>query len=116
REALSFPGSTQMKYLGQFFTSFGWWELRPDNDLLSEQPGGDDPARHVSASRSEKGDLAVIYLPVGGEVSLRAGTLREGLKASWFDPRGGQSTIAESSGKNTFRAPNDLDWVLLLRK
>jgi hypothetical protein len=116
REALSFPGSTQMKYLEQFFTSFAWWKLKPDNHLLFEQPGGDDPARHVSASRSEEGDLAVIYLPVGSEVKLRAGVLASGLRASWFDPRSGQSTAAQPIGADTFRAPNELDWVLLLRQ
>jgi hypothetical protein len=116
REALSFPGSTQMKYLEQFFTSVDWWELRPDNNLLSEQPGGDDPARHVSASRSEKGDLGVLYLPVGGEVKLRAGVLAKDLQGTWFDPRTGERTAARPSGESTFRAPSELDWVLLLRK
>ena len=116
REALPFPGSTQMKYLEGFFTSFPWWELRPDDKLLSEQPGGDDPARHVSAARSEKGDLAVLYLPVGGEVRLKSGILRKGLQAKWFDPRTGRSTAAQPTGDNSFRAANELDWVLLLRK
>src|SRR6185436_324633 len=80
REALSFPGSVQMKYLEEFFTSLHWWELSPDNDLLAEQPAGEDPIRHVSASRSEKGDLALLYLPVGGEVKLKAGSMTSGLK------------------------------------
>jgi Protein of unknown function (DUF4038)/Domain of unknown function (DUF5060)/Putative collagen-binding domain of a collagenase len=116
RESLPFPGSTQMKYLEGFFTSFPWWELRPDDKLLSGQPGGDDPALYVSAARSEKGDLAVLYLPVGGEVRLKAGILTKGLQAKWFDPRTGQSTAARPTGDNTFHAPNELDWVLLLRK
>jgi hypothetical protein len=105
-----------MKYLEWFFTSFPWWELRPDDKLRSGQPGGDDPARYVSAARSEKGDLAVLYLPVGGEVRLKAGILTKGLQAKWFDPRSGRSTAAQPTGDNTFRAPNELDWVLLLRK
>jgi hypothetical protein len=116
REALSFPGSTQMKYLAEFFTSFAWWELRPDNSLLSEQPGGDDPARYVSASRSEKRDLGAIYLPVGCEVKLRPGALMKDLQAKWFNPRTGQGLSAQPVGEGIFRAPDELDWVLLLQK
>jgi hypothetical protein len=114
REALSFPGSTQMKYLDEFFTSIAWWTLRPDANLLAEQPGGDDPARHVSGSRSENGDLMVMYLPVGGKLRFKNGTLREGLQAEWFDPRTGQRMPIQSSGQDAFQSPDQQDWVLLL--
>ena len=103
-----------MKYLGEFFNSIPWWTLRPDNNLLMEQPGGDNPARHVSASRSEHGDLAVVYLPVGGELKLRPGVLTDGLKAEWFDPRTGRRTPSTPEAPNSFRAPEEQDWVLLL--
>jgi len=115
REALSFPGSTQMKYLGELFNSIPWWTLRPDDNLLAEQPGGMNPAAHVSASRSERGDLAMVYLPVGGELKLRPGILAEGLTAEWFDPRTGRRTPATPEAPSTFRAPEEQDWVLLLR-
>jgi uncharacterized protein DUF4038/uncharacterized protein DUF5060/collagenase-like protein with putative collagen-binding domain len=115
REALPFPGSTQMKYLEEFFTSIAWWTLRPDDSLLTEQPGGDDPARHVSASRSEKGDLAVVYLPIGGSVKLRDGVLRTGLQAEWFNPRLGSRTRIQSPRSSVFQAADQQDWVLLLR-
>ena len=114
REALSFPGSTQMKYLEEFFTSIAWWTLRPDANLLTEQPGGDDPARHVSASRSENGDLMVMYLPMGGELRFKEGTLRKDLQAEWFDPRTGRRMPIQSSGEGVFQAPDQQDWVLLL--
>jgi Protein of unknown function (DUF4038)/Domain of unknown function (DUF5060)/Putative collagen-binding domain of a collagenase len=114
REALSFPGSVQMQYLDEFFTSIAWWTLRPDANLLAEQPGDDDPARHVSGSRSGSGDLAVMYLPVGGRLTLREGILREGLDAEWFDPRSGRRIPIQSSGQRVFHAPDQQDWVLLL--
>jgi hypothetical protein len=116
KEALPFPGSTQMKYTAELFTSIAWWTLRPDDSLLVEQPGATDPARYISVSRSEKGDLALIYLPVGGEVNLKAGILAEGLAAEWFDPRTGQRTTAQAVAPGTFRAPEEQDWVLLLKK
>jgi Protein of unknown function (DUF4038)/Domain of unknown function (DUF5060)/Putative collagen-binding domain of a collagenase len=106
REALSSPGSTQMKYLEEFFTSIAWWMLRPDANLLAEQPGGDDPARYVSGSRSENGDLVVMYLPVGGNLRFKEGTLREGLQAEWFDPRTGRRMPCHSVEQGVFEAPD----------
>jgi Putative collagen-binding domain of a collagenase/Protein of unknown function (DUF4038) len=97
REAVSLPGSTQMKYLGQFFTSIPWWKLEPDPRLVPQQPTVNDTSNHVSASRSETGDLAVVYFPRGGRVKLGQGKLGEGIRGEWFNPRTGQSTPIEGS-------------------
>jgi hypothetical protein len=104
-----------MKHLAELFTSIAWWTLRPDAHLLAEQPGKNDPTRHVSGARSEDGDLAVIYLPVGGRLSLRQGILKEGAQAEWFDPRTGRRMPSASSEQSTFEAPDQQDWVLLLQ-
>ncbi|HKI33893.1 MAG TPA: DUF4038 domain-containing protein [Gemmataceae bacterium] len=115
REALDLPGSTHVQHAADLFRSLPWWQLRPYQDLLAAQPGGDDPAKHVAAAWSDNGDLAVIYLPVGGEVRLKADRLVEGLKAEWFDPRTGKRKQArEDAGK--YRAPDEEDWVLVLRR
>jgi hypothetical protein len=115
REALDLPGSTHMKYVADLFTSLPWWRLRPYQGLLGGQPGGNDPAKHVAAAWSEDGDLAVIYLPVGGEVRLKVDQLADGLKSEWFDPRTGKRKEAKGDpGK--YRAPDDQDWVLVFRK
>jgi hypothetical protein len=116
RDGLKFAGSTQMKYLGQFFRSIPWWQLVPDDKLLATQPSGDDPARHVSASRSEKGDLILLYLPVGATVSLRPDVPVANLRAEWFDPRTGERSVLKNATGNTFAAPDTKDWVLLLRR
>jgi Protein of unknown function (DUF4038)/Putative collagen-binding domain of a collagenase len=116
REALSFPGSTQMKYLENFFTSIAWWTLRPDSNLLAEQPDGDDPAAHVSGVRSENGDLAVFYLPVGGRLKLKKGALKEGLRAHWFNPRTGHKISVKRSEQAVYQTPDQQDWVLLLAR
>ncbi len=116
KEALPFPGSTQMKYVAEFFTSIPWWTLQPDDNLLVEQPGEADPSRHVSAARSEKGDLAVIYLPVGGAVRLKTGVMLKDLRSEWFDPRTGRKSPAQEEGPGTYHSPEEQDWVLLLQK
>jgi hypothetical protein len=116
REALRFPGSTQMKHLGEMFRSIEWWELAPDEGLLDTQPDGTDAARHVSASRSKKGALALLYLPVGGNVTIRPGVLAAHLRAEWFDPRTGQRSVAKDVARGVFAAPDTSDWVLLLHR
>ena len=89
-----------MKYAAEVFASLPWWKLRPRQDLLVGQPGGDDPAKFVAAGGSDDGDLAMIYLPVGGEVRLKTDRLADGLKAEWFDPRTGKRKMAkDDSGK-----------------
>src|SRR5262249_27973597 len=115
REALAFPGSTQVMYLEQFFSSLPWWRLEPDRSLVVGEP--DDPARFIAASRSQEGDLAVIYVPAGdGRVTLKEHGLQAGLRAEWFDPRTGSRTVAHSDRANEFAAPDTQDWVLLLAR
>lgn len=114
-EALHLPGSRDLAHVSDLFTSLDWWTLRPDQELLQSQPGGDDPTRHVAAARSEAGDLAVVYLPVGGSVTLRPDALRSDLQAEWFNPRTGRRTPAGSAAQRTFTAPDREDWVLVLR-
>jgi hypothetical protein len=117
QEAMALPGSTHMKHLAALFTSLPWWQLRPDAEgLLAAQPGRDEPARHVAAARTENGDVALLYLPVGGAVTLKSGALSNSPQAEWFDPRTGARTPAQAAGQGTFHAPDAQDWVLLLRR
>jgi hypothetical protein len=109
--AKDLPGSQQMKHLAELFTSFEWWKLRPAPELVTEQPGRDDPAKFVAAGRTEDGNTALLYLPVGGEVRVRPDGRRT---AEWFDPRSGKRTAATGED-GRFRAPDAQDWLLVLR-
>lgn len=114
-EAMNFEGSTHMKHAAELFTSIDWWTLEPAPDLIAHQPGTDDPAAFIGAARSSSGDLAILYLPVGGEVLLNTDRIDPGLEASWFDPREGTYTAAEPSSTGAYTAPNSQDWVLLFK-
>jgi len=85
----------------------------PNGEPALSSPSGDDAARRISASRSKKGDLAVIYFPVGGEITVKQGVLKKGLEAEWFNPRNGRRSPARTHKANVFRTPDDRDWVLL---
>jgi hypothetical protein len=114
REAMHFPGSTQMRHLADLFESIPWWTLRPCTDVLEGVPDESDPSRHVSASRSDARDVAILYLPVGGAVRVRSGALLDGLSATWFNPRSGDVQPAKASSRD-YVSPDDRDWVLVFK-
>jgi hypothetical protein len=111
-------------HLYDFFTSITWWKLRPDSKLVaawqasttrSESTAKAATDGKVLAARNEEGDLAVIYLPQGGVVTLDASLLKDGLKPMWFSPRDGGMKIARAVRPKVYRAPDANDWVLLFR-
>ena len=109
-EAVRFEGGEDMAHVAALFTSLDWWALRPAQDFLDGQPGGEDPARFVAAARAEAGLPAVVYLPVGGSVTLAEDAPAE---AYWFNPRDGSRTSATPEGERHFTAPDEQDWALV---
>jgi hypothetical protein len=109
--AMNLPGSRHMHHLAALMTSIDWWTLRPDPTLITRQPEG--PHR-ASASRSSSGDLALIYLPAGGPVTLNTTSLRATLSAAWFNPRTAEREPA-TPDQNTLHPPAQGDWLLLLK-
>ena len=83
---------------------------------LWSSPQDTDAGENVSVLRSAAGDLAVLYFAHGGQITLNDGKLIGGLRAEWFNPRDGSSRSAEPSNLNTYLAPDEEDWVLLLRR
>jgi hypothetical protein len=110
-------------HIYDFFTAITWWTLHPEPTLvLTYQPAarnstGDGSITNakVLASRNKEGDLAVVYLPEGGVVTLKADLLKDGLRPLWFSPRDGGTRVARALRAKTYRAPDAKDWVLLFR-
>jgi len=98
-------------HIVDFFTSIRWWELEPDHTFI--QTAQESLENRIYASRSEKGDLAVVYFSAGGEITVKPGALNEGLEAEWFNPCTGDRKPAESQKSDTYHAPDEQDWVLL---
>ncbi len=117
RQALTMPAAEQMAHLAALFGSLDWPRLTPAPELLAAQPGEEDVRRTIAAARTPEGDLALIYLPEGGEVRLRPGLLRAGLGAAWFDPRTGERLAAAQAADGLrFVAPGSEDWLLVLKR
>jgi hypothetical protein len=82
---MDLPGSFQVAYLGAFMRDYAWWNLRPAQDLLLEQPGEEHFRAHVSLLKSLDSKTILVYLPTRQEVSLRLPSART-YTAKWFDP------------------------------
>ena len=80
----------------------------------SSQNADDGP--NVTALRSSNGELAVLYFARGGQATLNPSRLAVSIQAEWYNPRDGSRRAAELITPNAYRAPDEEDWVLLLRK
>jgi hypothetical protein len=110
REALHLPGAEQVPHLASFFEGLEWWRLVPAPELVVDQPGGH---RHIAASRSAEGDLALVYVPEDREIALRLEQLRPGLSGTWVSPVSGDAQPADL-GEGRLATPAPGDWWLKL--
>ena len=75
-----------------------------------------DGGPNVTALRSSNGELAVLYFARGGQATLNPSRLAVSIQAEWYNPRDGSRCPAKPVASNAYRAPDEEDWVLLLRK
>jgi hypothetical protein len=118
QQALTMPAAEQMAHLVDFFTTIPWWTLRPTPQLLAHQPGREDVRRHIMAAASATQDLAVVYTPAGGEISIDSSALVEGLQGLWCNPRSGarqEAMPVTVDGILAYATPDHEDWLLILR-
>jgi arylsulfatase A-like enzyme len=116
-EAVKLPGNAEMKHMAGLFTSLPWWQLRPANELLRDQPGKADPARFISIAATVDQETLVAYTPKGDPISFDAKARSADLQvARWFNPRTGRFTAAATKEPGRFSPPTpDEDWLLLIQ-
>lgn len=111
------PGIRAMTVMRSCFDRLPWWDLRPAPELLTEQPGDDDPAQFIAAAKTADGRLAVVYIPKGGAVCLDTSSLQHPAVQRWFNPRTGEWTASGPVAATTctLTSPEDEDWVLCIQ-
>jgi hypothetical protein len=124
KQALQLPGSFQMQYLRNLIESRPMLLRIPDQWLIVNDPMG--TGDRIQACRASDGSYAFIYTATGAKLEIRmidriyeklSGT---SIKAYWYDPRLGTSTVIGEFPKTDSRAftpPSSgrgNDWVLVL--
>jgi Putative collagen-binding domain of a collagenase len=124
QQALQLPASSQMQYLRALIESRPMLERIPDQWLLVTDPMG--TTNRIQACRASDGSYAFIYTATGSKMKIRmvdrmyeklSGTT---IRAYWFDPRLGTSTLIgefPKAASRDFTPPSTgigNDWVLVL--
>lgn len=94
-------------HIVDFFTSFEWWKTEPHDELVD----------HGAYCLAKPGELYAVYLPKGGEVTIR---LDPGsYDATWFSTLSDEKLSLPTANGPLWispEAPDHNDWALLLQK
>jgi hypothetical protein len=125
KEAVNQPGAEQMGIGRRLMESRPFLTRVPDDsvivpDRVSTAVPGAGRYRYV-ATRDATGTYAFVYAPVGRGFTVRLDKIAgERVRAWWFNPRNGESTVIGvylNKGEHRFIPPDrgeQLDWVLVL--
>jgi hypothetical protein len=124
------PGRVAYKAFGLFMRSIEWWRLVPDqgSSLVTAGRNTYGNSDYVTVAKaSSPQDLALIYIPAGGSITVALSGFSGSVTATWVDPATGARSAATgspfaASGTHAFVASSekgnnsagDPDWVLLL--
>lgn len=115
-QAITRPGTVQMKYLKDLILSLDYYSRVPDQSLVSENFPG---ANYVAATRGK--DYALFYAPNGVDIRVVMGKIPgDKVLARWYNPRTGRYEAAgeyENTGVAVFsprERGRDRDIVLCL--
>ncbi len=118
KQSLSAPAALQMGVLRRIFEAREqWWLLVPDQSVLAS--GGKTEGQILTLSaRHERGKWVMVYLAEPGTCSVNMGKLKlPSVKASWIDPRTGDTTpagIFGNKGVQSFTTPQGMEDALLV--
>lgn len=119
-EAIELPAAAQMHFARELLLSRPFFTRIPDQSLVvsNTHSGGNS----ISATRDSNGSYALVYSASGLPFTLNLSQLNGPLRASWFNPRTGDSITletVEANGEKEFHPPSQReteDWVLVLDK
>ena len=119
KKALDAPGAVQMGILKKVFLGRKeWWFLVPDQSIFAS--GGNSKGDVLNlAARHKDGKWVMVYLGAKAAFSIHMDKFTAGkeAKASWIDPRTGESASAgtfPNSGVQAFATPEGWEDALLI--
>lgn len=117
-KSIDFPGSIQIGHLSQFFQQFKWWELRPAQELLVEQPGTETFNHFIGIVADPSRSTLLAYTPRQEVIKIR-NRMDVQYAARWFDPVKNNYRPAQIRYEEGFllaKPPEGLDFILVLEK
>jgi len=99
----------QLGLLYDFFVSLPFWRMQPFEGV----------APKTAVALAELGQVYVVYLPHGGQVSVDLSDGKGPLAARWLNPRSGDTVGGQNvagGSRCSFEAPFDGDAILYLRR
>lgn len=116
--SLDLEMANQVKHLKTLVLSRNYFERANDQSLIKEAQVDDED--FVIASKSEKGEYAMLYFPTGKQITIDLSHLNgSNFEANWYDPRTGVSFGSWGFRGNELQAipPSNgrgNDWVLII--
>ncbi len=104
--AIDFPVGEQMSFMAQFWTSFNWWTLAPDENAIIWSSAPNNTQRPYQKTDGNNRTLVIAYLPIYWNGNVYNGTVRNlspmGIYTSqWFNPRNGTYIIIAEGWRPT---------------
>jgi len=81
-------------------------------------PGKNAAAKFVSAARTDKKDLMIVYVPEDRTIEIKLTSLPPSPNISWFNPRNGETSPAVAvvtTDTCQFPTPEEGDWLLVIK-
>lgn len=117
RQNIDLPGSIQIGYLAGFMNNLSWWQLRPANEMLANQPGVQAYKHFISVSKSVDNEFVIAYIPHPSTITLYSNPNLE-YTGQWFNPRINKysdASITKTLGTIQATSPDDGDYLQLLK-
>lgn len=119
KEALQLPGSRQMLFMKQLFSSLPWQKMIYDPSLIiNDNPENQE---YITSAIGKNKDFIIAYTPFGKPISINISKMKSSsVKAYWFNPRSGETLLIgnfKSTDKTTFTpwaSGRGSDFVLII--
>jgi hypothetical protein len=96
KSAMYLPGSTHMKYMKDFLTTFPWQKMENDQSLILNNNSNEDDTYIICAIGADR-DFIIAYTPLGKSIKPDiSGMNADYVRAFWFNPRSGKVKMVGS--------------------
>ncbi len=118
KQALHLPGAKQVIHARKLLENFSWNERTPAQEVILS--ANESMEQKITALKGT--DHLLVYMPRGGQMTLRLSGFSQGITTQWMNPRTGEISdagIKEAGNEVEITAPSSgrgNDWVFIVRE